>query len=107
MEEATSFASAQDAVAAIVLDVVCGTQRDLILTHELYTLAARDPGYRGLTTDWMARSHAALERHFDAETARSLDALIEGLTIHYALDDRPRDRAEIIRAVTRITAPVT
>ncbi|MCG7414522.1 TetR family transcriptional regulator [Microbacterium aurum] len=104
MAAATDLASARAAVAAIILDDVFGTQRDQVLTHELYTLAAREPQYRALTTAWMARSRAALERHFDPQTARLLDALIEGLTIHYALDDMPRDRDEVALAIARVTA---
>lgn len=104
MAAATDLASARAAVAAIILDDVFGTQRDQVLTHELYTLAAREPQYRALTTAWMARSRAALERHFDPQTARLVDALIEGLTIHYALDDMPRDRDEVALAIARVTA---
>ncbi|GAB3477116.1 TetR/AcrR family transcriptional regulator [Nocardiopsis coralliicola] len=104
MAAAPDTAAAREAVTAIILDDVFGSTRELVLTHELYTLAARDPGYRTLTAAWMARSRAALERHFTPETARLLDALIEGLTIHRALDVDPRDRSEVVRAVARITA---
>ncbi|WP_454051788.1 TetR/AcrR family transcriptional regulator [Cellulomonas sp. Marseille-Q8402] len=91
------------AVVELVRRDVFPTQRELVLTHELYTLAARDPAYRGLTNAWMARSRAALERCFDPATARVLDALVEGLTIHRALDDRPADDADVELAVRRIT----
>lgn len=104
MAAASGPDEAKDAVAAIILDDVFGTTRDLVLTQELYTIAARRPAFRDLTTAWMARSRAALERHFDAETARLLDALIEGLTLHAALDVHTRDRADVTRAIARITA---
>ena len=104
MAAAADPVAARDAVAAIILDDVFGSRRELVLTHELYTLAARDAGYRTLTAAWMARSRAALERHFTPETARMVDALIEGLTIHRALDAAPRDRSEVVRALARITA---
>lgn len=103
MAAATDAEAARDAVVAIILEDVFGDRRELVLAHELYTLAARDPSYRDLTTQWMERSRAALERHFDPETARLLDALIEGLTIHRALDDVERDPGEVEVAVTRIT----
>lgn len=51
----------------------------------------------------MARSRQALERHFDATTARLLDALIEGLTIHRALDTEPHGAAEVVRAVELVS----
>ncbi len=95
---------AVDAVIAIITEEVFGTQRDLVLTHELYTLAARDPGFREVTNAWMKRSRAALERHFDAITTRMLDALIEGLAIHIALDTSPLDRDVVRGAVVRIAA---
>ena len=94
--------SAREGVVAIIRGDVFSSTRELVLTHELYTLAAREPRYRELTAAWMARSRAALERHFDPESARLLDALIEGLTIHSALDSRPHDPDEAERAVSRV-----
>ncbi|WP_448630558.1 TetR/AcrR family transcriptional regulator [Cellulomonas soli] len=88
-------------VDSIRLDVFA-TPRDQVLTYELYTLAARDPSYRTLTHSWMRSSRAALERCFDPVTARVLDALTEGMTIHRALDNEPHDDADIELAVRRI-----
>ncbi|WP_149204334.1 TetR/AcrR family transcriptional regulator [Actinotalea subterranea] len=104
MAAATDPELARQAVVAIILEDVFGDDRELVLSHELYTLAAREPAFRSITTAWMGRSRAALERHFDPETARMLDALIEGLTIHRALDSQARDRREVEVAVARITA---
>ena len=90
---------AREAVADLVHHLSGGNQRELILTHELYTLAARKPAYRELTREWMSRSRRALEWHFDAATARQLDALIEGLSIHRALETEPHDRALTVEAI--------
>lgn len=90
-----------DLIATGVLD----DPRELVLAHELYTLAARDPAYRQLTHAWMARSRRALERHVDPLTARLLDALIEGLSLHRALDTEPRGRDEVEEAVDRVLRP--
>ncbi|UYQ65746.1 TetR/AcrR family transcriptional regulator [Streptomyces peucetius] len=95
---------ARSAVADLIHDLSGAEERDLVLTHELYTLAARQPAYRELTREWMRSSRQALERHFDPATARQLDALIEGLSIHRALDTEPHDRALTVDAVARITA---
>jgi DNA-binding transcriptional regulator YbjK len=84
-----------------------GSGRDLVLTQELYTLAARQPAYRELTHEWMRRSRVHLEKHFDPDTARQLDALIEGLTLHRALSRQPHDRALTVEAIARITATGT
>ncbi|MBT0993777.1 TetR family transcriptional regulator [Cellulomonas sp. DKR-3] len=99
---ASDEAAARRAVVDLITDDVLTDPRELVLTHELYTLAARDPGYRRLTHEWMARSRHALERHFDPTTARILDALVEGLTIHRALDTEPHGRAEVERAVALV-----
>lgn len=103
MSAAAGLEEARAAVCAIILEDVFSTERELVLSHELYTLAARQPVYRSITSEWMRRSRAALERHFDPETARLLDALIEGLTIHHALDQDARDPHDVEVAVARIT----
>jgi DNA-binding transcriptional regulator YbjK len=79
-----------------------GPPRVLVLTHELYTLAAREPAFRRITRDWMARDRATFEAHFDPATARLLNALIEGLVLHQALDTQPGDPALAVDAVNRI-----
>ncbi|MGW7071049.1 TetR/AcrR family transcriptional regulator [Streptomyces sp. NPDC054855] len=84
--QAVSPEQAREAVTDLIHALSEGPRRDLILTQELYTLAARRPEYRELTRAWMRDSRRLLERHFDPGTARQLDALIEGLTLHRALD---------------------
>ncbi|MEV5433699.1 TetR family transcriptional regulator [Streptomyces sp. NPDC052701] len=101
---ATGPEQAREAVTDLVHALSEGAVRDLVLTQELYTLAARHPQYRELTQAWMRRSRRLLEQHFDADTARQLDALIEGLTLHRALDGSPHGRDLTRRAVARITA---
>ncbi|MBX0300753.1 TetR family transcriptional regulator [Cryobacterium sp. 1639] len=94
------------AVAALVglITELFDSDRNLVLTIEFYALAARDVKFRSLTSAWMGRSRAALERHFDPLTARLLDALIEGLSLHLALERDRSDRAvEVRTAIERIT----
>ncbi|MFG2029452.1 TetR/AcrR family transcriptional regulator [Streptomyces sp. NPDC048825] len=105
LSRAGSPEQAREAVTDLIHTLSEGPRRDLVLAHELYTLAARRPEYRQLTQEWMNRSRHLLEQHFDADTARQLDALIEGLTLHRALARSPHDRALTRRAVARITAP--
>lgn len=105
MGRADDADAARAAVVELIHHDLLGSQRDLVLTHELYTLAAREPAFRQITRDWMARSRRALGRHFDPDTCRMLDALIEGLFIHAALDTEPHDRATTVEAVARITTP--
>ena len=105
LEAAVTPAEAEAAVVALITEDVFSAPRDLVLTHELYTLAAREPRFRDITNAWMARSRKALEKHFDPLTASLLDALIEGLTIHRALDTEPPVDADVLEAVQRITRP--
>ncbi len=104
MQATRTRTEALDALIAHIDHDLLSDHRELVLTHELYTLAAHDPRYRTLTTEWMTRSRAALERHVDATTARILDALVEGLTIHRALDLGPVPSGLARESVLRITA---
>ena len=81
------------------------SNRDRVITYELYTLAARDPRYRAITSSWMRRSRQELERHFDPRITRQIDALIEGLALHRALDDDLFDRSLTEEAVRKLLAP--
>ncbi|WP_435737566.1 TetR family transcriptional regulator [Cellulosimicrobium sp. PMB13] len=102
MAGARTPGEAVQAVTTLITHDVFATQRDLVLSHELYTLAARDPAYRTLTNDWMRRSRDALGRHFDPATCRVLDAFVEGMTIHRALDTEPHDDVDVLDAVRRL-----
>ncbi|GGK81867.1 TetR family transcriptional regulator [Planomonospora parontospora subsp. parontospora] len=93
--------AAVEAVVALVSDALLGSERDLVLAVELYAAAARNPALRAVTQAWMARSRRALERHFDAATARGLDALIEGLVLHSALSTDPMTPGQIRHAIHR------
>lgn len=105
MREARTPADALAAVVDGITGADPGDPDDLVLTHELYTLAARDPAFRDITERWMARTRAAFETHFDPLTARLLDALMEGLGIHQALDRDRSDAAHVIEGIRRITRP--
>ncbi|MEU0299025.1 TetR family transcriptional regulator [Streptomyces sp. NPDC006175] len=97
---------AREAVTDLIHVLSEGPRRDLVLTQELYTLAARRDEYRELTHAWMNRSRRLLEQHFDPDTARQLDALIEGLALHRSLDTEPQDRELTRLAVLRMTSGV-
>ncbi|MFT4217008.1 MAG: hypothetical protein QM619_07450 [Micropruina sp.] len=72
-----------------VLEEVFGNQRDLVLTHELYRLAARDAGFRDIATGSMSRSRAVLERHFDPRPLRCVEG---GDVVRIALEFRGSPR---------------
>lgn len=86
MQAAQNRDEAVEIIARMVSHGVASNADELVLTHELYALAARDPKYRAVTHAWMAKSRDAFELHFDPDTARFIDALVEGLSMHRALE---------------------
>ncbi|WP_430782407.1 TetR/AcrR family transcriptional regulator [Actinoplanes sp. G11-F43] len=98
---ARTRAEAVQAVVDLVTDDLLSPANDLILSTELYVAAARNPALRAVTQAWMQRSRDALEHHFDPTTAREVDALIEGLTLHSALSTAPMTPAQIRHAIER------
>ncbi len=99
-------ADACEAVVDLVVDEIWATPRTLLLSYELYAYAARVPALRRVMQGWMGKSREALERHFSPETARALDAMIEGLSIHRSVDPRPASREEVRAIVARLTLPL-
>ncbi|WP_348788771.1 TetR family transcriptional regulator [Leifsonia sp. NPDC080035] len=102
MERCDSPAEARSALVDHIVHGVFGTGRELILTQELYTLAAREPALRSITTRWMRSSRRTLERFFDPTTSAILDALVEGMTLHRALDTEPYDEGTVAAAIDRV-----
>ncbi|MCF4125811.1 TetR/AcrR family transcriptional regulator [Methylobacterium sp. SyP6R] len=100
---AVTRAEACEAVVDLVVDDDWATPRNLLLSYELYAYAARVPALRSVMQEWMGKSRAALEQHFSPETARALDAMIEGLSIHRSVDRAPADRDEVRGIVARLT----
>ncbi|MEN3258400.1 TetR family transcriptional regulator [Sodalis endosymbiont of Spalangia cameroni] len=102
-------ARSADEVGEAIVDIICGDEatleRNLLLSYELYLYGSRHPGLKPVMQDWMARSQRALLRFFDLPTARALDALIEGMMLHHAVDRTPASRQEIARLVQKIIRP--
>jgi DNA-binding transcriptional regulator YbjK len=94
--------AAREAVVGLVTGELLGERRHILLTYELYALAARRPDLRRVTDTWMARSRAALARHFDPATPVMLDALIDGLSIPRALALARRTAETVRDGVSRI-----
>jgi DNA-binding transcriptional regulator YbjK len=103
MRDAPDRQAALEALAGHLARDLLGSGRGLVLAFELYVAAARRPALREVTQGWMLRSRRALELHFDAVTARELDALIEGLVLHQALSTDPMTPEQVRHALLRIT----
>ncbi|WP_407521545.1 TetR/AcrR family transcriptional regulator [Methylobacterium oryzisoli] len=91
-----------EAVVDLIVDESWATPRTMLLSYELYAFAARNPPLRRVMQDWMEKSRAALRQHFAPDTAKVLDALIEGLSIHRSVDPEPMDRAHVRAVVARL-----
>lgn len=107
-ERLAQAATEQEALEIVVDEIIGEPEampRTLLLSYELYAFAARHPALRAVMQAWMRRSRCALEQHFAPETARALDALIEGLMIHRSVDPSPASRGEIRSIVERVASP--
>ena len=97
-----------DDLVEAVTDLVHGADdnAESAVSYELYLAALRDPALRTVTEAWMRTSRSVLERFVDPSTARGLDALIEGLTMHRILSTTPFPREVTRAAVARALAPL-
>jgi DNA-binding transcriptional regulator YbjK len=102
LSAASTVDEACEAVVDLVLNDEWATPRTMLLSYELYAFAARNPPLRQVMRNWMANSRAALAQHFAPDTAKALDAMIEGLTIHRSVDPQPADRREVRAIVERL-----
>ncbi|MFH5775492.1 TetR/AcrR family transcriptional regulator [Paracoccus sp. NGMCC 1.201697] len=103
LEAATTPDEAREAVVDLISGGLWATQRNMLLSFELYAYAARNPRLREVLVDWMAESRAALQRHFPPATARVLDAFLEGVTIHNTNSENLISRDEVREIVARLT----
>lgn len=94
-----------EAITDLVHGNSAGTERDSVITFELYLAALREPSLRSITEGWMGSSRLVLQRYLDPTTSKGVDALIEGLIIHMILSTRPISRADTLRYVQRALGP--
>src|SRR3954451_23903440 len=90
-----------DAVTDLIQGDAGADTHDWMIAYELYLAALRDPALRVVTETWMRTSRTVLERFVDPVTARGVDALIEGLTMHKILSTTPYPGKQIRRMVAR------
>ncbi|EYI22212.1 TetR family transcriptional regulator, partial [Salmonella enterica subsp. enterica serovar Heidelberg str. N15757] len=78
------------------------TPDNMTLMYQLYAYASDKPALKIVMQNWMQRSQNTLAQWFDAQTARALDAFIEGMTLHFVTDRTPLAREAILQMVKRI-----
>ncbi|MGW9405752.1 TetR/AcrR family transcriptional regulator [Arthrobacter sp. NPDC055585] len=98
---AASPTEALDVITGYILGML-GTPGTMLPSYELYLMAARRPELRKITDRWMARSRAALARHFDDRTTVMLDTMIEGLSMHSTLSLQPLPENLVREALQRV-----
>jgi DNA-binding transcriptional regulator YbjK len=94
-----------DALTDLVHNAAGADAAEWSVTYELYLAALHDPALREVTESWMLTSRSVLERFVDPDTARGVDALIEGLIMHRMLSTAPSSRAITRDAFARALAP--
>lgn len=73
-------------------------------TSRIARARSRDSAFRDITHDWMARDRVTFGRHFDETTSWLLNALVEGIVLHRALDTEPHDATLAVAGVDRTLA---
>lgn len=102
------FAQVTDAEGACqaITEMIYGSQvttpDNMALMYQLYAYASDKPALKIVMQNWMQRSQNTLAQWFDAQTARALDAFIEGMTLHFVTDRTPLAREAILQMVKRI-----
>ncbi|MGU6736472.1 TetR/AcrR family transcriptional regulator [Salmonella enterica subsp. enterica serovar Dublin] len=106
------FAQVTDAEGACqaITEMIYGSQvttqvttpDNMTLMYQLYAYASDKPALKIVMQNWMQRSQNTLAQWFDAQTARALDAFIEGMTLHFVTDRTPLAREAILQMVKRI-----
>lgn len=99
---------ADDARAACagIVEMICGDRytspQEQTVLVELYSYGSLDAQVGVLRRQWQDRSQEALAAHFDRDTSRALDALLEGWALHRGFGDFRADRRAVEQAVHRI-----
>ncbi|MRS13790.1 TetR family transcriptional regulator [Enterobacteriaceae bacterium RIT691] len=98
----TTAEQACDAITQLIFSAQVTTTRNMELMYQLYAFIGCKPALKTVMQNWMQRSQQVLEQWFDPQTARALDAFIEGMTLHFVTDRTPLKNAEIRVMVGRI-----
>lgn len=100
--DATDAEDAREALVAIAFSDSVGSSRSLRIVHELYAYADRNPDLHLMVANWIEEVRATLETHFAPLTARALNALLEGVTMHNALGVGRFSKADVRQMVGKV-----
>ena len=91
-----------DAIAELIFSAQVTTARNMELMYQLYAFCSSRPALKSVMQSWMQRSQQTLEQWFEPQTARGLDAFIEGMTLHFVTDSAPLSKEAIRLMVGRL-----
>ncbi|UNO42734.1 TetR family transcriptional regulator [Streptomyces sp. MST-110588] len=93
-------------VTDLIEQSLAGDRAQVEMEYEIYLAALRRTAVRPIAAECLDELARLLTlRTGDAQTARTLVALIDGLLIQYLLTGRPFDRAEVHAAVSGVCGP--
>lgn len=105
-------AAGTEQACQVVVDLICGNRyagdKEMTALFEFYSFGNHNERVRALWRDWLLISRRSLMQHFDEDTARVLDVLIEGWPMHRVFEGEPLDRDLVertVRAVVRAHRP--
>lgn len=99
---ATTAEQARLGIVDFIFSPFWEERRNITLLMELYSLVSRSQTMRLSVKAWLNEGRVLLERHFDTPTARALDGMIEGLTIHRSIDPGLLTREQVQTLVNRL-----
>jgi TetR/AcrR family transcriptional regulator, regulator of biofilm formation and stress response len=98
----TDRAAMLEAAVAFVHGEAGASRRDWVVAYELYLAALREPALREVTQAWMQGSRDVLQGVLDPDTARALDGVMEGLTMHAILSTATPSPAQTRAVLARV-----
>lgn len=93
---------AKIAVVNFLADETGHKEQEMVLSFELYAYASRRAFLKDIMLKWLEASRRALELHFTPAEARSIDAMIEGVTIHNATSPKLISRDEMQAMIDKL-----
>lgn len=100
MQEAKDSHDACEVIADLICQETLATPYNIKIMYQLYAAAHSYPQLKGVMQRWMGQSQQTLGLFFEADTAKALDAYIEGMSLHYITDVTPLSR-DVQRQVIR------
>jgi TetR/AcrR family transcriptional regulator, regulator of biofilm formation and stress response len=84
-----------DALVDLVVDYMTTDDASTVVTIELYALATRKPRFKAIADGWILAHQQLYATHMDMTSAKAVDALLEGITIHQALSRVRLSKADL------------